>query len=55
MSERLGNDFIPLIEKHRENTPFITSNARYEIKVGQLGGAAVALGAAQLGAAQDAH
>ena len=54
VSERLGNDLIPLIERHREDTPFVTSNARYEIKVGQLGGAAVARGAAQLGAAQNA-
>jgi predicted NBD/HSP70 family sugar kinase len=48
IGERLGSDLLPLIEEHRQTAVFVAANAPYEVRIGELGPAAVAIGASVL-------
>jgi glucokinase len=48
IGQRLGADLIPLINQERRGAVFISQNGPYEVRVGTLGPAAVAIGAAAL-------
>lgn len=48
VAERLGKFMLPEIEAARQTSPFVLAHAPYEVRLGTLGGNAVAIGAAQL-------
>lgn len=48
IGERLGTDLLRLIDNYRREAVFVLAHGDYVVKVGSLGGTAVALGAAQL-------
>jgi glucokinase len=49
VAERLGPYLLPDIEAEREKSPFVQAHTAFEVRLGSLGGEAVAIGAAQLG------
>lgn len=51
VAERLGQELLPTVARVREQAAFVAHGAPLEVVVGSLGGAAVAVGAAQLGGA----
>jgi glucokinase len=50
IAERLGQDLLAPIQAARQASPFIAKHTRFEVRVGELEGNAVAVGAAHLGA-----
>lgn len=49
IGERVGPDLLPLIEKVRSEAVFVRANGNYDVRIGKLGPASVAVGAATLG------
>lgn len=49
VAERLGPYLLPDIEVARQDSPFVQAHTAFEVRLGSLGGEAVAIGAAQLG------
>lgn len=47
--ERLGQHLLPDIEAARQQSSFVQTHTAFEVRLGSLGGEAVAIGAAQLG------
>jgi glucokinase len=48
IGQRLGGDLVPMIDRERAQATFVASHGPYEVRVGTLGPAAVAIGAAEL-------
>jgi len=48
IGQRLGGDLIPMIDEARRQATFVSSNGPFDVRVGELGPSAVALGAAEL-------
>jgi glucokinase len=48
IADRLGTDLVPLIDAERRGAGFVAAHGPFEVVVGRLGPAAVAIGAAAL-------